>query len=150
LSVPHRHALAPLSIAVALASPASAASLAEAIGNTYWGETPQALQRQLANRAVTLSRPIDFGDSYAPLIMRGVRVGGVEMIAYYQIDKATLGLKRVQLERPRHQVNAAAFRALFTAFGNRRARPIRSVGSGPGRRAATRGLPSMSGVAAAW
>lgn len=50
-----------------------------------------------------------------------VRVGGVSLIAFYQFDKTTGGLKRIQLERQRHGVNPPAFRAVIagleSAFG---------------------------------
>ena len=36
-------------------------------------------------------------------------VGGVPLIAFFQMDKATGGLKRIQLERQRHGVNPPAF-----------------------------------------
>ncbi len=38
------------------------------------------------------------------------------MVVFFQMDKATHGLKRIQLERPRHGVNPPAFRAIATAL----------------------------------
>jgi hypothetical protein len=38
------------------------------------------------------------------------------MLAFFQMDKATRGLKRIQLERPRHRVNRPAFRAKAAAL----------------------------------
>lgn len=81
-----------------------------------WGEPQSALLAHFGARAIVLRRPIDFGDSYAQIVLRDVIVGGVPLIAFFQIDKATGGLKRIQLERQRHGVSPAAFRALIGAF----------------------------------
>ncbi len=64
-----------------------------------WGESQSALLAHLGARATVLPSPIDFGDSY--------------LIAFFQIDKATRGLKRIQLERQRHGVNPPAFRGMI-------------------------------------
>ena len=40
------------------------------------------------------------------------------MVVFFQMDDATHGLKRIQLERPRHGVNPPAFRAILTALRN--------------------------------
>jgi hypothetical protein len=110
---------------------AQADGLDDAWRGTAWGEPPEALQHHFGASAVALPRPIDFGDSYAPLVLRGVPVGGVTLIAYYQIDKATHGLKRIQLERPRHAVNAGAFRAVLAALTTAYGEPDATCGTGP-------------------
>ena len=51
-----------------------------------------------------MTRPIDFGDRYVQTVLRDLLLGGVPLIAFMQIDKQTGGLKRVQIERPRHGV----------------------------------------------
>lgn len=108
-------------ISIALGPAACAAGIDAVLAGTSWGESPQTLQRTLGPEALALPDPIDFGDSYAPLVERSVPVGGVPLIAYYQFDKATHRLKRIQLERPRHMVSVAAFRgvlgALLAAYG---------------------------------
>lgn len=111
---------------------AHAGGLDDAWTGTRWGEAPEALQRHFGARGFAVPRPIDFGDSYAPLVVRGLSLGGFSLIAYYQIDKATHGLKRIQLERPRHGVNAAAFRAVFMALDDAYGAPSTQCGTLPG------------------
>jgi len=70
----------------------------------------------LGTRATVLARPIDFGDSYANVVLRDVVLGGVKMTAFFQMDKATGGLKRVQFVRQPHGVNPPAYRAVVGAL----------------------------------
>ena len=95
-------------------------SPAHAVGNLFdgvrWGEPQSALLAYFGARATVLQRPIDFGDSYAQIVLRDLVVGGVPLIVFFQIDKATHGLKRIQLERQRHGVNPPAFRAVVGAL----------------------------------
>jgi hypothetical protein len=109
-----------------------ASGLDDAWAGTRWGESPEALQRHFGARGFALPRPIDFGDTYTPLVVRDVSLGGFTLIAYYQIDKTTHGLKRIQLERPRHMVNAAAFRGVFLALDDAYGRPDTECGTLPG------------------
>lgn len=118
---------------------ARAEGLAAVWVGTYWGESPETLQRFLGARGVALPRPIDFGDSYAPLVARDVSLGGLSLIVYYQIDKTTHGLKRIQLERPRHQVNAGAFRRAFLALDDEYGAPDVLCGTLPGPTTAYQG-----------
>ena len=87
-----------------------------------WGESQSALLAHLGARATVLPSPIDFGDSYTQIVLRNFVLGGVPLIAFFQIDKATRGLKRIQLERQRHGVNPPAFRGVIggleAEFGN--------------------------------
>src|SRR5262249_53488344 len=122
-----------------LALPARASGLNDAWRGTYWGQSPEAVQRALGPRGVALPRPIDFGDSYAPLIARDINLGGVTLIAYYQIDKTSRGLKRIQLERPRRMVNAGAFREVFLALDNDYGAPDTHCGTLPGPMTAYQG-----------
>ena len=103
-------------LAVLGAPAAVAASLADSWRGTAWGESSRALLAQFRAQAAVLPRPLDFGDSYVQIIRRDIVVGGVPMIAFYQMDKRTGGLKRIQLERPRHGVNPTAFRAILGAL----------------------------------
>ena len=59
---------------------ASAAGLADAWEGTYWGEAGSALVAHFGARATVLPRPIDFGDSYAQIVLRRVVVGQAEVI----------------------------------------------------------------------
>ena len=78
-----------------------------------WGESQSALLAHIGARATVLPSPIDFGDSYTQIVLRNFVLGGVPLIAFFQIDKATRGLKRIQLERQRHGVNPPAFRGVI-------------------------------------
>ena len=104
---------------MALASgraPAQAVGIPTVPDGIRWGETSQALVEQLGARATILPRPIDFGDSYANVVLRNITLGGVGLTAFFQMDKTTGGLKRVQFERQRHGVNPPAYRAIAAAL----------------------------------
>jgi hypothetical protein len=109
-----------LLLALVLATPGSAASAADAVmdllGQVHWGETSQALLQQFDGAATQLPRSLDFGDSYVDVVLDGETVGGVPVVTFFQMDKETHGLKRVQLELPRHGVNPPAFRAISSAL----------------------------------
>jgi hypothetical protein len=132
-------AIAVLAAWAILSFPARATGLDDASAGTRWGESPEELQRHFGARGFALPQPIDFGDSYAPLVVRDVSVGGFSMIAYYQIDKVTHGLKRIQLERPRHMVNAGAFRGVFMALDAEYGAPDKDCGTLPGPTTAYQG-----------
>jgi hypothetical protein len=83
---------------------------------TRWGESSDELLREFGPDAVRLPRPLDFGDSYVDVALPRYTVGGVPMVVFFQMDRATHGLKRIQLERPRHGVNPPAFRSLLIAL----------------------------------
>ncbi|MGE5268654.1 MAG: hypothetical protein ACM3JG_03155 [Thiohalocapsa sp.] len=92
---------------------AAAAGLATSWQGTQWGESNRALLAQFGSSVTVLPRPLDFGDSYTQIVRRDIVVGGWKLIAFYQMDKQTGGLKRIQLERQRHGVNLAAFRGVL-------------------------------------
>jgi len=106
-------------IVSALPGPADAA--ATGWRGTAWGETTQALDRQFGTAATPLDRPIDFGDSYADLVLKNYPIGGYGFIVFFQMDKRSRGLKRIQIERGRHgavlPVAKAAFDALVSSYG---------------------------------
>jgi hypothetical protein len=110
----------------------NAAGIADAWEGTQWGESQSALIAHFGVRATRLARPIDFGDSYAQIVLRRVVVGGVPLVAFFQMDKATGGLKRIQLERQRHGVNPPAFRAVLGALEAAYGAPDMMCGVGPG------------------
>jgi hypothetical protein len=114
------------------ASPAVADGVADIWQGADWGDSSAALLARFAGHATALPRPIDFGDSYADVVLRDVPVGGVQLIAYFQMDKATHRLKRIQLERPRHGVNPVAFRAVLGAIEAAYGSPDLMCGTGPG------------------
>jgi hypothetical protein len=114
------------------ASPAVAVGVADIWQGADWGDSSAALLARFAGHATALARPIDFGDSYADVVLRDVPVGGVQLIAYFQMDKATHRLKRIQLERPRHGVNPVAFRAVLGAIEAAYGSPDLMCGTGPG------------------
>jgi hypothetical protein len=109
---------------VSIAGPVSGADgITELLRRAYWGETSEALFEEFRTTAVRLPRALDFGDSYANVVLNGITVGGVPVVVFFQMDKATHGLKRIQLERPRHGVNPPAFRAISEALHAAYGRP---------------------------
>lgn len=84
--------------------------------NIHWGELADALVRQLGTAARRLPQPLDFGDSYADVVLGGESLGGVPVAVFFQMDKATHGLKRIQLEPLGHEINPPAFRAIAAAL----------------------------------
>jgi hypothetical protein len=103
-------------VLAALARPAYPGEvIPELLRQTYWGESSEDLARQFGAVAIWLTRDFDFGDSYANLVLDGT-VGGVPVIVFFQMDKVTRGLRRIQLEPPRHGVNPPAFRAIIAAL----------------------------------
>jgi hypothetical protein len=134
-----RVAIATLLLSAALVATARADDLDATMSAVHWGESPEAVQRQLGARGFAVPQPIDFGDSYAPLAVRDVKIGDYPLIAYYQFDKTTHGLKRIQLERPRHMVNAGAFRGVFLALDADYGAPVADCGTLPGPMTAYQG-----------
>ncbi|HLY89450.1 MAG TPA: hypothetical protein VKQ27_10750 [Acetobacteraceae bacterium] len=106
-------------IAVALPQPVDAAATGWL--GTNWGDSTDGLGRQFGAAATRLDRSIDFGDSYADLVLKDYDIGGYRFIVYFQMDKHTHGLKRIQIERGRHgavpQVAKAAFDFLVASYG---------------------------------
>jgi hypothetical protein len=131
--LPRRCCLALLALVLLLvAGAARSEDLAELWQGAHWGESSAALFARFAGSATALPRPLDFGDSYTEIVLRNVPVGGIRLIAYFQMDKATRGLKRIQLERPRHGVNPAAFRGVLAALEAAYGAPDLMCGTGPG------------------
>jgi hypothetical protein len=115
-------------LALVLVAPWSPASAREEdipglLGQVHWGETSQELLQEFGGAATRLSRSLDFGDSYADVVLEGDTVGGVPIVTFFQMDKGTHGLKRIQLERPRHGVNPPALRAISAALRAAYGRP---------------------------
>jgi len=109
-----------------LAQPACAETgIGEIWHQTRWGESASELLRQFGADAIQLRRALDFGDSYATVALSSQMVGAVPMVVFFQMDKATHGLKRIQFERPRHGVNPPAFRGILAALQTDFGRPDR-------------------------
>lgn len=105
-------ALAGVILAGALATPVSAAgALDPLLSGLRWGESTASVRDHFGKGALTLEPPIEFGDAYVDVALRGFRLGSDDYIVYFEMDKAGQGLKRVLLERPRHSANQAAFAA---------------------------------------
>jgi len=102
---------------------AAKADISDLLGRVHWGETSQDLLRQFDGAATQVSPSLDFGDSYVDVVLEGATLGGVPIVTFFQMDKQTHGLKRVQLERPRHGVNPPAFRAISAALHAAYGRP---------------------------
>src|SRR5437763_11734240 len=83
------------------AMPARAEAVRALWDGTSWGERSSALLARFDGRATVLPRPIDFGHSYADVVLRGTLVGRYPLVAFFQRDTMTGGLKRIQLERQR-------------------------------------------------
>jgi hypothetical protein len=94
----------------------AADGIEELLRETHWGELSGELLGQFRDEARRLPRALDFGDSYADIVLTRQTLGGVPMVVFFQMDKARHGLKRIQLERPRHGVNPPAFRAIAAAL----------------------------------
>ena len=115
--MPRLLSLAVTMAATALAGPVLAEDGIEKIWHqTHWGESSDALIRQFGTDATGLHRAFDFGDSYVDVLLPNQTIGGVSMVVFFQMDKVSHGLKRIQIERPRHGVNPPAFRAILAAL----------------------------------
>src|SRR5438045_9303054 len=82
------HTIAPARLALVLCllgATARAQDIAAVWQGTQWGESSRALLAHFGGRATVLPRPLDFGDSYADLVLRDVTLGGVAMRAYLQL-----------------------------------------------------------------
>ncbi len=107
-----------------LVLPALAADGIEGLLNeVHWGESSQGLARQFGAEAVQLPRPLDFGDSYAAVVLNDKTLGRVPVAVFFQTDKTTQGLKRIQLQPLLHERNPRAFRAIAAALDRQYGRP---------------------------
>jgi hypothetical protein len=89
----------------AASTPHAAAGIGEIWHRTQWGQSSEVSLQEFGGAATRLPKALDFGDSYADVVLPSQVVGGVPMVVFFQMDKTTHGLKRIQLERPRHGVN---------------------------------------------
>jgi len=86
-----------------------------------FGATTAELLQRFGARATRLNRPLDFGDADADVVLRRHELGGYPFIVFFQMDRASRMLKRIQIERPRHgavlMVHNAAIAALVAQYG---------------------------------
>ena len=94
----------------------------ELLRENHWGESSAELLHRFGDEARWLPHALDFGDSFTDVVLTRP-LGGVPMVVFFQMDKATRGLKRIQLERPRHEVNPPSFRAIAAALHTDYGRP---------------------------
>jgi hypothetical protein len=113
------------------ARPTGAVDLAEISHGTSWGEPGRDLAEHFGGEATILQTPLIYGDSYTQVVLRDVDVGGVRLIAFFQMDRKTGGLKRIQLERQRHGVNPPAFRGVVTGLEQAFGAPDSSCAANP-------------------
>jgi hypothetical protein len=110
-----------LAVLLSLALPQTVKAAATGWHGTDWGESTEGLRQAFGAAATHLDRPIDFGDSYVDLVLKNYDIGGYGFVVFFQMDKRTHGLKRIQIERGRHgavpQVARAAFDALAASYG---------------------------------
>jgi hypothetical protein len=118
---------------LAAAMPALAGDRCMTWHGTGWGESSEELARQFGGRAVVLKPPIEFGDSYADIALRDEPLGGYRFTVYFQMDRASRGLKRIQFERQRHGANARIFAATVGALAAEYGPPTKLCASDPRR-----------------
>jgi hypothetical protein len=90
-----------------------------------FGATSAELLQRFGTRAMRLERPLDFGDAYVDVVLRNYALGGYAWIVYFQIDRASRRLRRIQIERPRHGAVPMVHEALITALTERLGPPAR-------------------------
>ena len=108
--------VASVAVVILLAPPAAAKGIVTAWQGTHWGETSGELRHEFGARATALPWRLDFGDAYSDVVLREESLGGVRVVAFFEMDKRTGGLKRIQIERPRHGVNPPAARSILAAL----------------------------------
>ena len=111
------------------AAGARAAALSPVIDPVRWQDDSAAIAGALGPRAIHLSPPIVFGDSYVDVAIRAQMLGGYRFVVYYQMDNTTRRLKRIMLERQRHGANAKAFSAVITALTDDYGPPAQGTGA---------------------
>jgi hypothetical protein len=101
---------------LALPRLAAAAGVEDAWLETRWGEGSDEIAGHFGVRATRLQKPLEFGDSFSDVVLRKETLGGYAVVVYFQMDRRSRGLKRVQVERPRHGVNLMTARAILDAL----------------------------------
>ena len=118
-------------VCLLFALPAAARPILGALEAAHWGERSPELAREFGARATLLPWRLEFGDAYSDVVLRGENLGGVGVIVFFEMDKRTRGLKRIQIERPRHGVNPPAARAMLAALERAYGEPERHEAAPP-------------------
>jgi hypothetical protein len=104
--------LKPLVMLLLLAAPAEAAGWDKA----QWGMSAQELATAYGAKARRLQPPIEFGDSYAEVVLPDASFAGESFRVYFQMDKRTHLLAHVLLERRRQYATPAVFAKVTAAL----------------------------------
>src|SRR5689334_9671023 len=67
----------------AVGSPA-ADETEQVLWETHWGASSEELLRQFGVAAIRLPRAVDFGDSYADVVLAEGKLGGVPVVVFFQ------------------------------------------------------------------
>jgi hypothetical protein len=108
-----------------LASPAAATGWDRA----SWGMTTSEIARIYGDRALRLTSPIVFGDSYVDVVLRDQIFAGYPFRVYFQMDPATHRLAHVLLERRRQYATRAIFAQVGAALREQRGAETAICGS---------------------
>lgn len=86
-----------------------------------FGITSDELLQRFGTRATRLDRRLDVGQAYVDVVLRRYELGGYPFIVFFQMDRGSGRLLRIQVERPRHgavaMVHQAALAALVARYG---------------------------------
>jgi hypothetical protein len=83
---------------------------------TTWGMTTTEIAAAYGDRAMRLTSPIVFGDSYVDIVLRNQVFAGYPFRVYFQMDPATHRLAHVLLERRRQDATRAIFAQVGTVL----------------------------------
>ena len=100
-------------IAFVLHAGTAAASIPELLQHIRWSEDSGTIARAFGARATVLRKPIEFGDSYADVVLQNEPIGGYPFTVYFQMDMQGGGLKRIHIERQRHGAVLGVYRAML-------------------------------------
>jgi hypothetical protein len=83
-----------------------------------WGMTAPQLAAAYGTGARRLQPPIEFGDSYAEVVLTDASFAGEAFRVYFQMDKRTHRLAHVLLERRRQYATPAVFAKVLATLGD--------------------------------
>jgi hypothetical protein len=83
-----------------------------------WGMTAPQLAAAYGAKAKRLQPPIEFGDSYAEVVLTDMAFAGESFRVYFQMDKRTHRLAHVLLERRRQYATPAIFATVLKTLGD--------------------------------
>lgn len=103
-----------------------------------WGMSSNQIAGAYGDRAVVLTEPITFGDSYADVVLRDVPFAGYPFRVYFQMDMETRRLAHVLLERRRQYANPKIWNAVVARLRAELGEPTLTC-----RQPANRGKPMV-------